>query len=71
MLSFLDGKFFGEVKHTKKMLESFGLFLAELRGYRTVVAVVQPLQGILDQRPGLAPQNPRELATNLSDRKPR
>jgi 4-aminobutyrate aminotransferase-like enzyme/Ser/Thr protein kinase RdoA (MazF antagonist) len=30
MLSFLDGKFFGEVKHTKKMLESFGLFLAEM-----------------------------------------
>ena len=30
MLSFLDGKFFGEVKHTKKMLESFGFFLAEM-----------------------------------------
>ena len=28
MLSFLDGKFFGDIKQTKKMLESFGIFLA-------------------------------------------
>ncbi len=30
MLSFLPGVFFGDTKHTKKLFQSFGLFLAEL-----------------------------------------